>query len=230
MSAPVRVFLAGEGSNELGVHARDPAYRAEGGSPGVLCVLLTKVQPDGWQVSGAKLWKDIHKLRVGAARGGSVVHQDTRNVLKLAVIAEEAGHDVLVFSRDLDADKERKDAVEEGLRRAAEVCPGLGLVGGVAVPALEGWVLALLKVAKTESFSRERAQAQLGARGFAPKDGAAMVDAIADSDPAALPHDADSLRTWLARAQVVLPPRVAASEGTAPRGSSKESGHGKLRR
>jgi plasmid stability protein len=230
VSAPVRVFLAGEGSNELGVHARDPAYRGEGGHQGVLCTLLTKVQPEGWQVGGTKLWKDIHKLKVGAARGGSVVHQDTRNVLKLAVIAEEAGHDVLAFSRDLDADKERKEAIEEGLRRVAELFPKLGLVGGVAVPALEGWVLALLKVARTEGFSREKAQAELSARGFAPKDGAAMVDAIADADLAALPHDADALRTWLARAQAVLPPRVAASEGTASLGSSQASGRGKLRR
>jgi hypothetical protein len=223
VSAPVRVFLAGEGSNELGVHARDPVYRAERGSSGALCVLLAKVQSEGWQVGGARLWKDIHKLRVGAARGGSVEHQDTRNVLKLAVIAQETGQDVLVFSRDLDSDDARKDAVEEGLRRAAELCPELGLIGGVAVPALEGWVLALLKVAKTESFSRERAQAQLSARGFAPKDGAAMVEAIAEADLAALPRDADSLRVWVERAQAVLPPRVAASGSTA---SSKAGRNG----
>ena len=221
MSAPVRVFLAGEGSNELGVYARDPAYRAEGGHQGVLYILLTKVQPDGWQVGNARLWKDLHKLRVGAARRGSVEHQDTRNVLKLAVIAEEAGHDVLAFSRDLDADREREDAIEEGLRRAAELCPGLGLVGGVAVPALEGWVLALLKVAKTEGFSRDRAQAELDAKGLAPKDGAAMVEALAEADLATLPRDAESLRAWLERARAVLPPQVAARASTAPSGGAR---------
>jgi hypothetical protein len=91
----------------------------------------------------------------------------------------------------------------------------------VAVPALEGWVLALLKVAKTEGFSRERAQAELTGRGFAPKDGEAMVEALAEADVATLPRDAESLRAWLERAHEVLPPRVAARPSTAPSGGAR---------
>lgn len=209
MKTKVRVFLAGEGSNELGVYAHAAAYRDEGGCQGVLCALLAKVQPGGWRVGETKLWKDIHKLKVGAARKGAVGHQDARNVLKLAVAAEEAGHHVLAFSRDVDSDEEREAALEEGLRRAAEICPEIDVIGGVAIPALEGWVLALLGAAKTEGFSRVKAEAALVAKGFEPKDGAAMVEVVEQADLAKLPGDAKSLALWLTRAREVLPAAVA---------------------
>jgi hypothetical protein len=209
VKATVRVFLAGEGSNELGVYARDAAYRDEDGCQGVLCALLAKVQPGGWRVGGSKLWKDIRKLQAKGALKGKYEHEDTRNVLKLALTAEEAGHHVLVFSRDADADEERAAAIEEGLRRAAETYPGVKIIGGIAIPALEGWVLALLEVAKTESFSRGKAEAALIAEGFEPKDGVAMVAIVEQADLAKLPSDAKSLVHWLKRAREVLPAAVA---------------------
>lgn len=215
MSAPVRVFLSGEGSNELGAHAKGPAFRdagAEESEPGALCALLRKVQPEGWRVGEAKLWKDVHKLVVGAARGGRDRHQDTRNVLKIALHAEEAGHQVLAFSRDLDADDEREEAIEKGIHEAEALCRDLGIVGSIAVPALEGWVLALQRVPKTELFSRKKAQAELSSRGVEPKDGAAMVKAIEQANLDQIPGDATSLLRWLGRARTVLPAKIARSK------------------
>ncbi len=82
------------------------------------------------------------------------------------------------------------------------------VIGGVAKPTLEGWILALLGKRATEEASPARAAQALRDEGIAPKDGAAMVRVVRDADLAGVPDDAMSLRRWLSRAASVLPRRV----------------------
>ena len=200
----VKVFLSGEGSNERGSRFAPRAFQSDE-RPGVLHVLLERVQPDGWEVGGARDWKGIRKYRAGAAS-----HADTHNVLGVAKDAKDAGCDVLAFSRDLDRDAARRQAIEEGIARVPEVLAGApAVIGGVAVPTLEGWILALLGVRAAEALSPKRAEEALVQKGIPRKDGAAMVRVVEDADLAGLPSDATSLRTWLERAKAVLPALVA---------------------
>jgi hypothetical protein len=209
----VKVFLAGEGANELGSRAGDPAYQSDK-RPGVLCVLLSRIQATGWIVDRARDWKSIRKYRACGAG-----HDDTRNVLGVALDAKEARCDVLAFSRDLDRDPARREAIEEGIRLVPSAFPAApDVIGGVAVPALEGWILALLGERATEEMSPKRAQDALAAKGVARKDGAAMTRAAEAADLDRIPHDATSLHEWLARARAVLPPKVALRDGQPPRG------------
>jgi hypothetical protein len=73
----VRVYLGGEGRNELGSRCGDPIYQDEG-SLGVIETLLRRVQASGWAVIGAKKWCRIVKLR---SKGPTP--REERNVLGL---------------------------------------------------------------------------------------------------------------------------------------------------
>jgi hypothetical protein len=193
----LRVFLAGEGRNELGSRFGSAPYQSDD-QPGVLHALLTKVEPSGWEVGGARVWKSIRKLRVG---GGG--HADTHNVIGAALDAKEAKCQAFAFSRDRDNDHGRQAAVEEGIRRV-EAEGGLTVVGAVAVPTLEGWLLALLGRRRTAELSPTRAAEDLAKEGVTPKDGSAMVDVVERAALNNLPEDASSLRIWLDRARVAL--------------------------
>lgn len=203
-SEAVSVFLMGEGANELGSRAGDPAYQSDD-RPGVLHTLLRKVQPTGWQVRGARDWKSIRKFRVRSAP-----HEDARNVLGAALDAKEAGCEVLVFSRDLDKDPARKVAIEDAIRSVPSTLESAPeIIGGVAVPTLEGWILALLGESTTEELTPKQAEKALTTKGLAPKDTEAMVRVVENADLRKIPSDASSLSQWLKQAEDVLPRRVA---------------------
>jgi hypothetical protein len=207
--AKVKVFLSGEGRNELGSRAGQRAYQSDQ-EPGVLHALLARVQASGWEVGGACNWSRIRKYRVGAAP-----HEDTHNVLGVALDAKEAGCEVLAFSRDVDKDLGRHQAIEDGIALVPRTFANAPeVIGGVAVPKLEGWILALLGVRGTEALSPSRAEKDLVAKGVAPKDGRAMVEKVEGADLAGIPPDAASLRTWLGRARDVLPPACAQRAGS----------------
>ena len=204
MSASVRVFLCGEGSNELGSRAGDPVYQNDR-NPGVLHALLCRVQASGWEVGGARDWKRIRKYRVAGAP-----HADTHNVLGVALDAKEANCQVLAFSRDADTDPERVGAIEDGIARVPlTLASPPDIIGGAAVPTLEGWILALRGVRRTETMSPQKAASELTKAGIAAKDGTAMVEQVELTDLGKIPADAKSLTMWLGRAEV-LRRRVAA--------------------
>lgn len=199
----VAVFLAGEGKNELGSRVGPPAFQT-GDHPGVLQILLERVQPTGWEVKGARTWASVRKLRVGRSE-----HRDEINVLAIALDAKEAGCDVLAFSRDRDRDEERAEAIKRGIARVE----GLDVIGGVAIPTLEGWLLALMGERRTEELSPTRAEELLTERGTARKSSSAMAVSAESCDLDAIPDDAWSLRAWLDRARDVLPRLVAQTSG-----------------
>jgi hypothetical protein len=109
----VKVFLVGEGSNELGSRAREREHQSDE-SPGVLHALLRRVAADGWEVGGARQWSKIRKIKLGNAP-----HADTRNVLGAALHARESRCEVLAFCRDRDNDRGREAAVAKGIERVA---------------------------------------------------------------------------------------------------------------
>ena len=96
----VKVWLGGDGPSEVGDRDRG------GDRVGALEALLRRVEPDGWRVAGATQWRFIRKFRVGAAVGNDT-HGDIRNVAGLVNEAYEAGCEVVVFARDVDAEPAR---------------------------------------------------------------------------------------------------------------------------
>lgn len=194
-----KVFLCGEGPNELGSRFGHLAYQNDK-NPGVLHRMLEHVRPSGWEVGGARTWKNIRKYKVQGAR-----HADAHNVLGAALDAKEHGCHVLAFSRDVDNDKERWGAIELGIEHVSkEFTSPPAIVGAAAVPALEGWLLAMMGVPKTEEMSRAKAAQLLTEKGIAPKNSPAMAEFVEKHGLRNIPPDARSLQSWVGRAQMAL--------------------------
>lgn len=200
MEHPVRVWLGGEGPSEIG--NRD---WPDGERVGMLEALLRRVEPDGWRVGGATRWVSLRKFEVGAAIG-RVGHGDEKNVLRLVNKAFEEGCEVVAFTRDVDADPARADAIRAAIARARAVRPEVDVIGGAARPAIEGWVLALLGVPHTQQLSRDKANALLAEKGHEGKNAESYVAVAeaADTEPSRLPAGCDGLCQWLKLAQTVL--------------------------
>jgi hypothetical protein len=199
----VKVWLGGEGPSELG-------DRDHGGTRvGALEALLLRIEPTGWRVAGAVRWRSIRKYRAGVARA-DVAHGDVRNVMGLVLQAYEAGCEVVAFCRDVDADAGRAQAIREGIEQAEAIFApptfraAPAIIGGVAKPALEGWILALRGRRDTDELSRSKANAELDALGLGGKHAEAYVEIIEQADLAKLPPGCPSLADWIERAQRVL--------------------------
>jgi hypothetical protein len=193
---PLKVFLSGEGRCELGSRAGDRFYQNDD-EPGVLQKLLRRTRPEGWIVGGACDWKSIRKFRTGVAG-----HADTRNVLGAAKDAKDSGCRVLAFVRDRDNDRERPAAIEAGMKRIEEkISNPPAVVGGVAIPKLEGWILAMLGEKDTEKMSPGKAERILeNKKGISKSEAGAtktMVRVVETADLVQLPTGCDSLKKWL---------------------------------
>lgn len=184
----VKVWLGKEGTNDAGA----------------LEALLRRVEARGWRVDGGTAWKDIRKYKAGGARHESH-HADVQNVKGLVLQAYEAGCEIVAFSRDEDADRERKRAIDDGISQAKNIFPTIEIVGGIARPALEGWILALLGERDTDEMSRARASQRLADRDTSLKSSAAYVALVEEAQLDQLPPGCDSLRDWLTVAREVLP-------------------------
>jgi hypothetical protein len=195
----VKILLAGEGRNELGGWIDLPPYRADAPDPGVLQTLLEQLTVAPWIVHDARQWKSIRKYRAGDRSA-----PETRSVLGLALQAKESGCDVLAFVRDEDGAPQRTADVEAGLKRAAELWPALSVVGSMAIPCLEGWLLALQGKPGTEQLSKQKAIQFLVQAGVATKDTQALVECVRQHGVAQVAPDAEKLRTWLDAAQRAL--------------------------
>jgi hypothetical protein len=195
----------GEGNNELG------ASDGYGGRHrGVLEALLTRVCGSGWECAGKQQWHAIQKFQAGGARLGAHSHGDYLHVLGLVLRAHDDAADAVAFTRDVDSDLDREDAVTAALAwiRDKSEWP-LAVIGGVAKPAIEGWILALRAVAGTDEMSRARTTAHLAEHGIEAKSTADYVDIVEQAelgDPPhfGLPSGAESLRVWLFTAHEVL--------------------------
>jgi hypothetical protein len=194
----LEIYLGGEGPNELGSRAGDPVYQTDD-NPGVIQALLLKVQTEGWCVVGATTWSKIRKFR---ANGPSL--NEERNVLGLIEAAWRAEADAVAFIRDSDGDADRSRVVAEAIEKGGRIFSTIDIIGGTAIPVLEGWILAICGVHDTERMSKAKAQSRLTAQGIAVKNTLAMVDAVKAMNPDTLPQDAVSLKRWLASARRIL--------------------------
>jgi hypothetical protein len=192
----MKVFIAGEGPDELGDWARHPAYRPtkrEDYARGIIIALLARGGIDV-EVIDASLWKHIPKFRAGDHR-----HPETRTVLGLALRAEEKKCDALVFVRDRDRDEGREQDLEAGISDASARF-SLTIAGGMAVEETEAWILALLGERGSERHAD--AKSTLATR-HEIESCADMVEVIDNADLTKLPDDAVSLRRWLERARAL---------------------------
>jgi hypothetical protein len=194
----VKVWLGGEGSCEVGT-------RADGGDqPGVIEALLRRVASTGWTVGGAQRWKYIHKYRAGQALRGGENHGDIHNVIGLVFTAWENACEVVAFTRDADADDRRTAAIERGIAAAKTVVPDVLVIGGIAKPAIEGWLLALLGMRDTDSMSRERTLEELRRKGLPEKQPVAYVELVEHAELEGIAVGCDTFTTWLDRARTNL--------------------------
>jgi hypothetical protein len=194
----VKVWLGGEGPSELGT-------RADGGDePGVIEALLVNIEPRGWVVDGAQRWKYIRKYRAGHALRGGANHEDIHNLLGLALSARDAGCEILAFTRDVDADEDRAAAIARGIALATDMFDTLVVVGGVARPAIEGWILACARARDSDSMSRARTLAELRGREIDAKSAAAYVAIVEACDLDRLPPGCASLSDWISNARTQL--------------------------
>lgn len=184
----LRVFLSGEGKADIG-NAAAPKPYDQPVEPGVIQALLAAALPEPWQAVGACCWKDVRKYRAGDHR-----RPEARTVLGLALAAREHGAQVLAFARDRDRDQRRQAEIDAAV---AEVT-GVHVVGGVAVEAIEAWVLAALGDARSERHARPKVRLE---RQFGLTAREQLVAAVEGASLDALPPDATSLHAWLARAR-----------------------------
>jgi hypothetical protein len=200
----IKIFLGGEGANELGSRARDPIYRPNSAeySEGVIEACLRKISDRGWDIVGAKCWKDLCRSKsVPKLRVNRPIDAEEHNVRVLALAAQESGANLLTFVRDSDGDFERADAIQKGLAAArADFSPQLSIVGACAIACLESWLLALRGKYNTETMSTSRAQSELGCE----KNTECMVSIVESSDFTKIPTDAQSLRGWIGALQAHL--------------------------
>jgi hypothetical protein len=202
---PAKVWIVGEGNNELG---RDDGYGNR--RRGVLEALLIRVCERGWECSGKLQWNAIQKFRAGGARLAGPNHGDYFNVLGLTLAAYEDAADAVAFSRDVDSDPDREEAVAMALAWIREESGWLiRVIGGVAKPAIEGWILALRAVPGTDAMSRSQAAVHLARHDIGLKSTDHYVDVVEQVDLEQPPHfglpfGAESLRAWLATAHEAL--------------------------
>jgi len=198
------VFLGGEGRNELGSWAADPAYQSDD-EPGVIKALLRRTRSDGWRILGAQVWKRIRKytadgrLPAGTRSPIRGSHEE-RAVLGLVLDAKERGAQVVAFVRDQDDDPDRAEIIAKAIERARTQFSGIQVVGSAAVPVLEAWILALMGETGSESLGKAKAQKLLADRGITTT--AKMVSEVLANRP--VPEDATHLRSWLAQAKSAL--------------------------
>ena len=189
----INVFLAGEGATELGGWAAERVYRAANPSIGVLEALLRKVTAAGWQVVDATCWKNIRKYRARPPMNAEV-----RNVMGVALQAQEAGAGVVAFTRDRDRDERREADVIRGIEEASNnLSPCPSIIGGVAIEAIEAWTLALSGERHSHRYPRPKEYLAAGKI-------TDQVTAIESADIHSPELDSPSLRAWLDQARDTL--------------------------
>ena len=196
----MKVLLSGEGYDDIGDWAKERPFRANPPEIGVIEALLRKLYAGPLTIHEAIAWKRIPKFRAG-----DHAQPETRNVLGLAVKAEELGCNALVVVRDRDRDADREADIENGIERAQAKCPALAIAGGVAKEEIEAWILAILGERKTEHHADAK---RVLDEKHAIAGRALMIAALEDRTLEHVPDDASSLRTWLDRASTALSPKA----------------------
>lgn len=185
----MKIFLAGEGRDELGFwFDRPDQYRDEKNSPGLIEALLTALEIE-FLVEEGRQWKQILKYEAGDHRT-----KEMKNVLGAVQEALDRECEALVFVRDVDSVPSREHEIKEAIDDAKKKFPELLVCGGVAIRKIEAWILALHgerdseRHAKPEDILSEK-------YGIAKR--AQKVAAVTKAALERIPNDAKSLLDWI---------------------------------
>lgn len=187
----LRVFIVGEGANELGRFVHHPARRADHANlRGVIEAFLQKLLTD-FEVVDGRAWSKVPSYQQGKG------HNFQKKILAAALLARAAHCQAFVFLLDQDNEPARIQAVESALQELTAPEFGLSSAGGVAIPLLEGWILALLGHSGTEGLRPKRATAELEKQYGIKKNSQKMVEVIEAADLKAISKDARAFTMWL---------------------------------
>jgi hypothetical protein len=190
----MKLFIVGEGRNELGEWGNNAPYAPSGVShrnQGFIVAVLEQIRKDGWSIEGGLAWKSLRKLKLGPEGRG-----DDRNIARLCLHAEEAGCEVVVFLRDRDGDMTREQDILQAVN-IAQQSSGLRIVGGVPIENLESWLLAVLGVAKTQTTRNVRTLSLLKQDGMETKSTEGIVKWVRYHGLSKIPPDATAFTLWL---------------------------------
>jgi hypothetical protein len=146
-------------------------------------------------VKDAVCWKNIRKYAAGACRS-----RERRHVLGLALMAQEAECEAMVFVRDQDGDKKRESDIEDAIDEIPKVIGDIKSAGGVAIHSIDAWCLAFLGQEKTELLNRPKEK--LKASGI--ESTVERVGCVRQARLKDVADDAKSLKRWLERARCLL--------------------------
>lgn len=201
----VKVWLGGEGGNDIGDSDQPAMYRKQ---PGALEALLRRAEPDGWDVLGATRWKRLRNYVAGSALGKEERRgpSDGRNVKGLLLQAREKGAQALAFLRDIDNHDGRDELIEQALNDDRSMQEQgkrgkLALIAGFPRPALEAWLLAFQGRSNTDEMSKAKLERELKAREVTLKDTEDYVSIIEQADLEKLPPGCESLQRWCKQAE-----------------------------
>ncbi len=192
-----RVFLVGEGPNELGGWAKEPQY-VDPDEVGVLQALLEGVAPGAFEVVAARPWSAGGR----SFRRGGATTAEARRVAAWFLDAQEKHCDLLVYVR--------AESHAQGRAKGAADHPTVDVVGGLAIQAIEGWLLALRGEPKSERVKARAGKKRVQDAGLTCT--ADMVECVRGADLDRLPPDAHSLRAWLDQARAVFTPPQSPSQ------------------
>jgi hypothetical protein len=193
----MKVFVAGEGSDEIGDFVHDPTYRRPECEGGILEALLRRSRAVGWVIADGCPWRRVRKFAFGRDLHG----REFRNVLGIVDQAAEAGCDIVAFVRDRDGEIDRQAAIEIAIAEVARLGLNVAVIGGVAVETVDAWILACLGEVSSEDVRDPKSVLQTR---FGLSKGAEKVEVIANANLGAVPTDARSLNIWRERAKTVL--------------------------
>lgn len=199
----MKLYVAGEGPNELGGLAGDPAWRDE--RPGAIHALIDLAVPEASKgVVDGIVWRRIRKY---VASTGEPSSKEEQHVHRLALMAHEAGCDGVAFLRDTDGDTGRVSSIRRATEDVRRRYPDLQIWAGTPNQMLEAWIAACVGARRTEGMSGPEAADTLLRHGIRAKDTDAYVDAIQCCNT--LPADATSLQRWCSEARQALSPSRA---------------------
>ena len=189
----MRVYLAGEGRNELGGSTKEAGHRGSRETAGVLTTLMNRAASTPPKVVGSVVWQRLPNFRLGVP-SRRIENADAYNLLAAQQLADDVGATVLVALRDTDGDLKRERALHDA-KSSAPIHPRIVL--GTPHLKLEAWILACLGTPKAEELRKTKLESQLRSRNIRPKSTAAMVNVIENCDLTTIPPCATRLHRFL---------------------------------
>jgi hypothetical protein len=145
----LKVFVCGEGTDDIGRWAIEIAYRdASRRGDGLIGELARRVVTEGWTIVEGRALKNVPVFRPGKG-----LKQEAVRFHGAMQLAWAKGCDVVLFARDTDGDEERT-AQLRGLRTTDAGRVALAVVE----PVIEGWALELSGERRKGGWTKKAAQ------------------------------------------------------------------------